>query len=88
MTGRRPKDGLTVPKRAKRKRSIKEADAHLMVARTAASIGPPPYICVTTRPPPAPCLRYTVMTKPENTAFPHLASRWTAPLAEHAGGRN
>jgi hypothetical protein len=47
-----------VPDNFDRQGSIAEADAHLMAARTAASMGPPAYICVPTGPPPAPCLRY------------------------------
>jgi hypothetical protein len=54
---RRP-ESATIPKGFKRPKSIREADAHLLVARTAASMAPPPYICVPTGPPPAPCLRY------------------------------
>jgi hypothetical protein len=50
--------GGAVPKGFRRRKSIREANAHLMVARTAASFGPPQYICVPTGPPPAPCLRY------------------------------
>jgi hypothetical protein len=49
---------LPIPKGFKRPHKITEADAHLMAARTAASMGPPPYICTPTGPPPAPCLRY------------------------------
>jgi hypothetical protein len=52
------KTNLKVPKGFKRQRSIAEADAHLMAARTDVSMGPPAYICVPTGPPPAPCLRY------------------------------
>jgi hypothetical protein len=48
-----------VPKGVKRAKSISEPNAHALVARTAASMGPPPYICVPTGPPPAPCLRYS-----------------------------
>jgi hypothetical protein len=60
--GKKPKDttkeNKLLPKGFKRKRKIKEADAHLMVARTTATMGPPPFICVASGPPPAPCLRY------------------------------
>jgi hypothetical protein len=42
----------------RRPRSIGEANAHRLVALTTASMGPPPYICVPTGPPPAPCLRF------------------------------
>ena len=52
------KSAHAVPKGFKRPKSISEPDAHLMVARTGASMGPPPYICVPTGPPPAPCLRF------------------------------
>jgi hypothetical protein len=55
---RQPKPASALPKGFKRRKSISEADAHLLVARTAASFGPPPYICVPTGPSPAPCLRY------------------------------
>ena len=47
-----------IPKGFKRKKFIRAADAHLLVARTAASMAPPPYICVPSGPPPAPCLKY------------------------------
>jgi hypothetical protein len=47
-----------IPRGFKRPRKLAAADAHLMVARTAATMGPPPYICTPTGPPPAPCLRY------------------------------
>jgi len=49
---------LPIPKGFKRPHKIAEADAHLLAARTAASMGPPPYICTPTGPPPAPCLRF------------------------------
>ena len=55
---KRSKGTLTVPTSHNRQQSIAEADAHLMAARTAASMGPPAYICIPTGPPPAPCLRY------------------------------
>jgi hypothetical protein len=55
---KRSKNTLSVPTNFNRQRSIAEADAHLMAARTDASMGPPAYICVPTGPPPAPCLRY------------------------------
>ena len=61
--GKKSADALSIPKGIKRKRSIKAAEAHLMVARTTASMGPPPYICVTTGPPPALCLRYNLDPK-------------------------
>ncbi len=53
---REPK--LVLPKGFKRRKSISAPEAHMMVATTAASMGPPPYICVPTGPPPFPCLRY------------------------------
>ena len=50
----------TIPKGFKRPNNgIRAAEAHLLVATTAASMGPPPYICVPTGPPPAPCLRFS-----------------------------
>lgn len=52
-----PKQAV-VPAGHKRVKSISAAHAHLLVASTAASMGPPPFICVPTGPPPAPCLRY------------------------------
>jgi len=52
------KKQLAVPAGFRRPQSISEAKAHLMVARTAASMGPPPYICLPTGAPPAPCLRF------------------------------
>jgi hypothetical protein len=55
---RASKRAVAVPSDFNRPKSITEPDAHALVARTAASMGPPPYICVPTGPPPAPCLRY------------------------------
>jgi hypothetical protein len=51
-------ESANIPKGFKRKKFIRAADAHLLVARTAASMAAPPFICVPTGPPPAPCLRY------------------------------
>lgn len=56
---RLPKRALVVPDGFHRPKSIAETKAHALVALTAASMGPPPYICVPTGPPPAPCLRYS-----------------------------
>lgn len=55
---RKYKPRLTVPKDFNRLEGFAEPEAHALVARTAASMGPPPYICVPTGAPPAPCLRY------------------------------
>lgn len=55
---RKPKSRPVVPEGFNRARTLTEPEAHALVARSAASMGPPPYICVPTGPPPAPCLRY------------------------------
>lgn len=49
-----------LPKGFKRRKSIPAAEAHLLVARTAASMAAPPYICVPTGPPPSQCLKYSL----------------------------
>lgn len=48
---------LDLPKGFKRTRSISAADAHMLVATSAASFAQPPYICLPTGPG-GPCLRY------------------------------
>jgi hypothetical protein len=48
---------LTVPRGFTRPESIPAAHAHHLVATTAASFGPPPFICVSTGPG-GPCLRF------------------------------
>jgi hypothetical protein len=59
-----------VPAGHKRVKSISAANAHLLAATTAASMGPPPFICVPTGPPPAPCLRYYRDPKTGEYAIP------------------
>ena len=50
---------LTVPKGFRRRKGFSAPQAHLLVSTSAASMGPPPYICVPTGPSPQdPCLRY------------------------------
>jgi len=50
---------LTIPKGFRRRNGYSESQAHLLVATSSASMGPPPYICVPTGPSPQdPCLRY------------------------------
>lgn len=46
------------PKGYRRKKSLSEAEVHLLVASTSAFMAPPPFVCVRTGPPPYPCLRY------------------------------
>jgi hypothetical protein len=59
MAKKRARKGApVVPDGFNRPKSIAESHAHALVARTDASMGPAPYICVPTGPPPAPCLRY------------------------------
>src|SRR5437016_3959930 len=48
---------LEVPEGFERPVSIPVAQAHLLVATSGASFGPPPFICVSTGPG-GPCLRY------------------------------
>lgn len=56
-TAKPPRPRLKLPKGFKRPTSISAADAHMLVATTAASFGPPPYVCVSTGPG-GPCLRF------------------------------
>jgi len=48
---------LKLPKGFKRPESISAADAHHLVATTAASFSPPQFICIPTGPD-GPCLRF------------------------------
>jgi hypothetical protein len=76
--GTKPKPGKpasgnetsALPKGFKRRKSIPAAHAHMLVATTAASMGPPPYICVPTGPPPSPCLRFGLDTKTGQYSIP------------------
>jgi len=52
------KKASALPKGFRRRKSISAPDAHMLAATTAASMGPPPYVCIPTGPPPSPCLRY------------------------------
>ena len=50
---------LAIPKGFKPRKGFSASQAHLLVASSAASMGPPPYICVPTGPSSKdPCLRF------------------------------
>ena len=54
------KSSVAAPNGFGRKKPIAAAEPHMLVATTSSFMGPPPFICVPTGPPPNPCLRYSL----------------------------
>lgn len=76
---------VALPKGFRRKKGFSAPQAHLLVARSGASMGPPPYICVPTGPSPQdPCLRYYLDPKTGEYSIPPFGE--IVPCAICRGG--